>query len=54
LLCDVRQTVAYVVGLDIDYTRADDLRARYAELMDARPAALTIHNATFRQELMAL
>jgi hypothetical protein len=37
LLCDVRHAVAQVVELEIGYTRADDLRARYAELMDARP-----------------
>lgn len=54
LLCEVRNIVAFVVGLEIGYTRVNDLRARYAALMEARPAALTIPSATFRQELMAL
>lgn len=54
LLCEVRYMVANVVGIDINYTRADELRARYAELMEARPAALTLPSTTFRQELMAL
>lgn len=55
LLANIRREVADAVGLAINYTRPDELRARYAELMAARPGdmpILEIPRTSARQELL--
>jgi 3'-phosphoadenosine 5'-phosphosulfate sulfotransferase (PAPS reductase)/FAD synthetase len=55
LLANIRREVADAVGLEINYTKPDELRARYAELMAARPGEMPIPeiaHTSARQELL--